>query len=319
MLNQGTGIGLCLSKHLTNLMKGDLWLDEDYDSGVEGFPGTRFILDLHVPPLDDAYWEDADGCIGCCDDSRRLIDQDSLQIEMRDIETDHECDKFNVDTESELVAEAGSSAAVMPLGPDKHELSSTPDVSGPSKRPVQQHKKVHKHQQDLHQHVQGTGALRELPTNLRVLFVDDDLVLRKLFLRSLKKIAPTWELHEAANGETAIHMVDKDQYDVIFLDQYMSSIDKQMLGTETARAMRAHGVKSRICGLSANDTEQAFLDCGADCFLFKPFPCEKGALSRALFGVLYGPFKRPHENLHPVVPIPADRLVAATMEASTAA
>ena len=34
LLNQGTGIGLCLCKHLTNLMNGNLWLDEEYDSGV---------------------------------------------------------------------------------------------------------------------------------------------------------------------------------------------------------------------------------------------------------------------------------------------
>lgn len=48
------------------------------------------------------------------------------------------------------------------------------------------------------------------------------------------------------------------------------------------------GVESRICGLSANDCEENFLDAGADCFLFKPFPCEMDALSRALIRVLYG-------------------------------
>lgn len=67
----------------------------------------------------------------------------------------------------------------------------------------------------------------------------------------------------------------------------MSSIDKQLLGTETARELRAKGVQSRICGLSANDCEESFLDAGANCFLFKPFPCEKEALTRALIQVLY--------------------------------
>lgn len=50
-LNQGTGIGLNLCKNLTNLLGGDIWLDEEYDSGVEGFPGTCFVVELNQAPL----------------------------------------------------------------------------------------------------------------------------------------------------------------------------------------------------------------------------------------------------------------------------
>jgi hypothetical protein len=53
--------------------------------------------------------------------------------------------------------------------------------------------------------------------------------------------------------------------------------------------LRAKGVTSRICGLSANDAEAQFLDAGADYFLFKPFPCEKETLHRALLKVLFEP------------------------------
>ena len=70
------------------------------------------------------------------------------------------------------------------------------------------------------------------------------------------------------------------------MDQYMASVEKQLLGTETVHAMRAKGVKSCICGLSANDMEGAFLAAGADAFIQKPFPCEPTALAKELGRVI---------------------------------
>jgi two-component system invasion response regulator UvrY len=130
--------------------------------------------------------------------------------------------------------------------------------------------------------------LLELPEKLSVLFVDDDLMLRKLFARAVRKVMPAWDVQEAANGESALQLVDKQSYDLIFLDQYMASVEKQLLGTETARVLRAKGVKSKICGLSANDIEKSFIDSGADAFIMKPLPCRKEALSRELVRILYG-------------------------------
>jgi signal transduction histidine kinase/CheY-like chemotaxis protein len=124
--------------------------------------------------------------------------------------------------------------------------------------------------------------LVQLPKNLSVLFVDDDMILRKLFSRAVRKVAPTWKFQEAANGETALRLVDSEHYDLIFMDQYMASTEKQLLGTETVRALRTKGVKSKICGLSANDMEQSFISAGSDCFMLKPIPCGSSALEREL-------------------------------------
>jgi signal transduction histidine kinase/CheY-like chemotaxis protein len=126
----------------------------------------------------------------------------------------------------------------------------------------------------------------ELPENLSILFVDDDLVLRKLFSRSVAKAAPTWKIQEAANGETALRLVDSEAYDLIFMDQHMASTEKQLLGTETVRALRARGFKNTICGLSANDVEQAFTSAGADSFILKPIPCDRSRLEAVLDGIL---------------------------------
>jgi hypothetical protein len=52
--------------------------------------------------------------------------------------------------------------------------------------------------------------------------------------------------------------------------------------------MRSRGITAKICGLSVNDVELDFLESGADAFIKKPYPCEKGALEKALVRVLYG-------------------------------
>lgn len=129
-------------------------------------------------------------------------------------------------------------------------------------------------------------CFQRLPSTLKVLFVDDDLMLRKLFGRSIKRILPGWEVHEAASGEKALDLTTNDHFDLIFVDHYMASIEKQLLGTVTVKSMRFNGVNSVICGLSANDVEESFIKAGADAFMFKPFPCNKNELAQELVRVL---------------------------------
>ena len=127
-----------------------------------------------------------------------------------------------------------------------------------------------------------------LPESISVLFVDDDFVLRKMFKRTLKRAAPSWKVEEASNGETALSLVESNSYDfdLIFMDMYMASVEKQLLGTETVRALRQKGVSCIVCGLSANDMKDQFIECGADAFMLKPFPCQTEKLQRELKRVL---------------------------------
>eukprot|EP00977_Amphora_coffeiformis_P017534 scaffold5772_cov188-Amphora_coffeaeformis.AAC.15 len=200
-LAQGTGIGLSLCRDLAELMNGSIALDPSFDSGIDGFPGTRFVIDLNTKLLDNSV-------------------------------------------------------------ASEHTLDGEPTTTKDPSEPV-------------------------LPPNLMVLFTDDDATLRKLFRRSLQRTAPTWNIQEASNGETALRLMETHQFDLIFIDQYMASIQKQMLGTETTRVMRARGYQGIICGLSANALEDAFLAAGADSFMFKPFPCQEEALERELCRVIF--------------------------------
>jgi len=215
VLSQGTGIGLSLCEQLVVLLKGCIKLDESYDSGIAGAPGSRFVVQLNQPCLPP---------------------ESILSTSKHADPTEEETGKSS----------PSSSKASIPT---------------------------------------------ELLENLSVLFVDDDNVLRKLFCRAIKKAAPTWSVAEAASGEAALQLVvgseHSKSYDLIFMDQYMASTEKQMLGTETVVKLRSRDVDCTICGLSANNMEEAFLNAGADAFLLKPFPCGRKALERELARILH--------------------------------
>ncbi|CAB9531830.1 Histidine kinase (Partial), partial [Seminavis robusta] len=135
----------------------------------------------------------------------------------------------------------------------------------------------------------------ELPEGLSILFVDDDPMIRKLTVRALKRVAPaSWTTHEASSGEMALEMCHNNdqEYSIIFLDQYMASVTKSLLGTETAQTMRIKGVRSKLIGLSANELRDNFLMAGADEFILKPMPCNPSKLKPLLNGILDLPCSR---------------------------
>jgi len=268
-LNQGTGIGLAVCKSLSALMGADIWLDETFQSGVDGCPGTRFVMRLNQP---------------------------ALAVEQHDNDSSSNA---NVEAAAAAASEEEKTSLLLEEGETTTAASSSAlGVSFGEQRLQQQ------------QQQQQT-----LPEALSVLFVDDDTIIRKMFRRSLKRAAPDWKFEEASNGETALRLTETNTFDIIFMDQYvssvgyvvfsvylctflllshfppcfnrqMASIEKQLLGTETVHAMRSRGVDCIICGLSANDMEDQFLRAGANCFLFKPFPCEKDPLTCEIFRIL---------------------------------
>jgi hypothetical protein len=80
-------------------------------------------------------------------------------------------------------------------------------------------------------HYEGRRAAgKPLPLSI------DDIVLRKLFSRSVAKAAPTWKIDEVANGETALRLVDLVHYD---FHGPVHGKHHEAIGTDTVRALRA--------------------------------------------------------------------------------
>eukprot|EP00543_Licmophora_paradoxa_P002894 CAMPEP_0202449160 /NCGR_PEP_ID=MMETSP1360-20130828/7904_1 /ASSEMBLY_ACC=CAM_ASM_000848 /TAXON_ID=515479 /ORGANISM="Licmophora paradoxa, Strain CCMP2313" /LENGTH=471 /DNA_ID=CAMNT_0049066989 /DNA_START=92 /DNA_END=1507 /DNA_ORIENTATION=- len=261
-LNQGTGIGLSLCKQLTELLRADIVFDDGYHSGIEGCPGTCFAINLNMPAekileerFSDYAGDYATAAAAAAGSGGGGGDH---------FKNGGDYQRSSQDEHDEKVANAYFHNGA----PDIVDMHNIGEVKHDEEAALTQ--------------VPPT----ELPEALSVLFVDDDLVLRKLFSRAVKKVTVNWRVKEAANGETALRIVEDNHFDLIFMDQYMTSVEKQLLGTETVRAMRARGIRSIICGLSANDTEREFLEAGADAFMVKPFPCDKIGLKHELNRVL---------------------------------
>jgi len=252
LMSQGTGIGLCLSKNLVEAMDGELSFDNSYDSGVEGCPGTRFVIQLnHCEPLMDL------GESAVLHFQKESGDNDTATASLTE-------QQQSMDPPVISTRKSGTQFSPPPF------LVSTSNLY--------------------------------LPKELKVLFVDDDLVVRKLFVRALRRTCPSWTIREAASGETALQIVfgtsspsqndwtEQQHFDLIFMDQYMASVDKQLLGTETISTLRARGVtNSVICGLSANDLGDSFHKAGADFFKLKPLPCNPDELTKELLEMVGRP------------------------------
>ncbi|KAL3943078.1 MAG: hypothetical protein SGARI_000061 [Bacillariaceae sp.] len=342
-LHQGTGIGLSLCKKLTEMMGGSVYIDKEYHSGMEGRPGTRFVVELAAPPLDldDLILQkySSHSVNGLSKPSPAAPPVNTVETQPKSTPP---VDNTTVpppppptpwpshlpkrpSSGNLLVAHDDCSANESIAMMSSAALNDTTDGLAPlndainngssilsmhssgtsltsrnhsSSRSLSGHGSIGSLADflasDLNDDVEDNDpeAIKQLPENLSVLFTDDDMVLRKLFSRTLKKLSPTWKIQEASNGETAIEICAEkkesgEMFDLIFMDQYMASVQKQLLGTETVRSLRAHGVDSAtICGLSANDVENDFLSAGADAFMFKPFPCKPDLLRVELLKIL---------------------------------
>jgi CheY-like chemotaxis protein len=268
LLNQGTGIGLYICRQLAELLNAKIFLDKSYDSGIPSCPGACFIIDLQRPPLEkDISFHSEQGF------SPNLRDTPSLVDDRKEDEcvlgTRLQKDRIEPLPSNDIEAQAKGDAST-----PKNDGNNS-DAMGANPSPTHGH---------------DAPVAADLPPNMKILFVDDDMVLRKLFIRSVRRVAPGWDIQEAASGEAALQMVGADTYDVVFMDNYMpGSVERPLLGTETVHRLRTSGVRSIICGLSANDMEESFLAAGADLFMLKPFPCKKDELQKELLRILQYP------------------------------
>lgn len=76
----------------------------------------------------------------------------------------------------------------------------------------------------------------------RILFVDDDPAILAVFQRLLRRHEDSWELVFACGGAEALHLLDRDVYDVVVTDMQMPGIDGATV-LDRARTMSPDAVR----------------------------------------------------------------------------
>ncbi len=105
---------------------------------------------------------------------------------------------------------------------------------------------------------------------LKIMYVDDDIINRKLLENILKKNPKVYETIEAKDGKEALELLNKNpDVDFVLLDIIMPKLD----GIETLKYMKKDPRFSKIpvIVLSTDDTQKSrAIDAGANDFINKP-------------------------------------------------
>lgn len=118
-------------------------------------------------------------------------------------------------------------------------------------------------------------GIQKLPLKLKILLVEDNVVNQKVTLNQLKSLGYTADV--AANGQEALHMLDRITYDLVFMDCQMPVLD----GYSTTQAIRRLEGSDRrivIVALTANALREDRVRCihaGMDDYLSKPILKDK--------------------------------------------
>ena len=111
--------------------------------------------------------------------------------------------------------------------------------------------------------------------NRTVLLVDDNKLNQKVATKVINKLGITVDL--ANNGEEALEMVGKKEYDLIFMDLQMPIMDG-FTATQKIRASTEEYARTPIIAMTANAVEEdrkKCLDMGMNAFVTKPLVIKK--------------------------------------------
>ncbi|KAL3934812.1 MAG: hypothetical protein SGARI_003226 [Bacillariaceae sp.] len=252
---QGSGIGLALTKQLVEAMQGSVKIDESYQSGLPGHPGARFVVEVEAPMIEN--------------------DTASQTYEMETVTSQEKRQ-----SDSATLPGFSSNPAPTKRCRDDDDMMS-PKRAGESALDaslIASLSQAHRNREEESRR-RGSSCERQnakaklIPENLRVLVVDDDMIIRKLLKRRLANIDPTMVVETAESGEIAIEMIrnSSNKYDLVLMDHFMPLCGGVLTGEETIRIIRPH-VEGVIAGSSGNDMRKEHTTAGADLFWLKPVP-----------------------------------------------
>jgi len=106
----------------------------------------------------------------------------------------------------------------------------------------------------------------------RILIIDDEIIIRKLFTRLLTR--EKYKVLTAADGQKGIETVKKEKLDLVILDLKMPGMD----GIEALKRIKEINKNIRVIIITAFGTIKSASDAlnlGADDFISKPFDIAK--------------------------------------------
>jgi two-component system copper resistance phosphate regulon response regulator CusR len=127
---------------------------------------------------------------------------------------------------------------------------------------------------------------------MRVLVIEDEPKIRQSLKRGLGEHG--FNITEAGDGETGLHLACSEEYDAVILDVMLPSRD----GWSVARELRKKGIKVPVLFLTARDAvpdRVKGLELGGDDYLVKPFAFSE--LLARVRSLLRRPALRPAERL----------------------
>jgi len=109
--------------------------------------------------------------------------------------------------------------------------------------------------------------INALPDELSILLAEDNLINQKVAQSIFKNIG--YEIEIAKNGLEAVELIEKQKFDVLFMDLLMPEMD----GYQAAEEIRSAGHKLPIVAMSADETDEArkaAFEAGMNDYLTKP-------------------------------------------------
>jgi two-component system chemotaxis response regulator CheY len=112
---------------------------------------------------------------------------------------------------------------------------------------------------------------------INALVVDDSGIMRKMVMRALTEATPVeFAFTEAEDGADALDKFNPRKTDILFLDWNMPN----MSGIDLVKRIRSQHAKRRVPIVMVTTEKltgkmEEALECGADCFISKPFTPDK--------------------------------------------